>query len=231
MSQVIPIGICKLSDTNQDEVENSVKIIEERKATIQLRTRNLKSEVNSLHHDIFVLEKEINCTDSYSHKLKIEISELKTETEDLVCCLESTKWQLCKASMLKEFESQTNKEVEKQKFKYEPLVSQKTHIDSFDDTLGFQCLKNKNSENNGMQILKEKVDELMQEIDKKIKAKETVDSNLHMDIQILKKRNAALIVRYQRQIQETESRYRQTLTELNSLQRLLLEKKTLLAGI
>lgn len=222
MSQVIPIGISKLSDTNQDEVENSVKIIEKRKALIQSRVQVLKSEVNSFHHDIFVLEKEINCMDSYNHKLKIEISELKTQTEDLACCLESTKWQFEKASMLKEFEIQTNKEVEKQKFKYEPLVSQETQIDNFD---GVQCLKNKNSDNNGMKVLKEKTKELMQEIEKKNKAKEKVDSNLHVDIQILKKRNAALIVRYQRQIQETESRYRQTLTELNSLQKLLLEKK------
>lgn len=226
MSQVIPIGICKLSDTNQDEVENSVKIIEKRKATIQSRVQVLKSEVNSFHHDIFVLEKEINCMESYNHKLKMEISELKTQTEDLACCLESTKWQFDKASMLKEFEIQTNKEVEKQKFKYEQLVSQETHIDNFE---GVQCLKN--SDNNGMKVLKEKAKELMQEIDKKNKVKEKVDSNLHVDIQILKKRNAALIVRYQRQIQETESRYRQTLTELNSLQKLLLEKKTLLTSI
>lgn len=228
MSQVIPIGICKLSDTNQDEVENSVKIIEKRKAMIQSRVHVLKSEVNSFHYDIFVLEKEINCMDSYNHKLNIEISELKTQTEDLACCLESTKWQFNKASMLKEFEIQTNKEVEKQKFKYEQLVSQETHIDNFD---GVQCLKNKNSDNIGMKVLKEKAKELMQEIDKKNKAKEKVDSNLHVDIEILKKRNAALIVRYQRQIQETESRYRQTLTELNSLQKLLLEKKTLLTSI
>lgn len=228
MSQVIPIGICKLSDTNQDEVENSVKIIEKRKAAIESRVAVLKSEVNSFHHDMFVLEKEINCMDSYNHKLKIEVSELKTQTEDLACCLESTKWQLEKASMLKEFEIQTNKEVEKQKFKYEQLVSQETHSDNID---GVRCLKNKNSDNNGMKVLKEKTKELMQEIDKKNKAKEKVDSNLHVDIQILKKRNAALIVRYERQIQETESRYRQTLTELNSLQKLLLEKKALLNSI
>lgn len=224
MSQAISIDICQQRDINESEVENSVHIIERRNREIQYQIKVLQSEVDSLTCENVVLDKQNTCTEFICQKLNTEISELKTKTEDAAICLESTKWKFYKTTMLKEFENQTHKDVGVQKFKYEQIVNHKTHIDNSDEA------PIKNNDNNKIN-LRRKIEELKQEIEKRRKAKQIEKDSLRMDIQILENRNSALTLRYQRQVQELESRYRQARIELNSLEKLLLEKQTLYTSV
>uniref|UniRef100_A0A1B6GMF2 Uncharacterized protein n=1 Tax=Cuerna arida TaxID=1464854 RepID=A0A1B6GMF2_9HEMI len=223
MSQNL-IDVCEKLETNQKQVEQTLKDTEQRRIHVQNQSKLLRNEIDKLKHEHVLLDKEMSCTKSLNLKLEKEICKLKTETENTACSLETMRWKISKMEMLKDFESEKNANLEQRKLKYEYVSSES----SITDTSDIDHQINSNTTNNDIKEMEERVNELEKAIESKKKSIQSTDPKIHVDIQILEKRNAALLTRYNRQLQEAESRYRQKLSELNSLKKLLAEKDELL---
>uniref|UniRef100_A0A1B6IW69 Uncharacterized protein n=1 Tax=Homalodisca liturata TaxID=320908 RepID=A0A1B6IW69_9HEMI len=224
MSQNL-VDVCKMRETNQNEVAQTLKNIEQRRIHVQNKSKLLKDKVDKLKHEHVLLDKEMSCTESLNLKIEKEICKLKAETENTACSLEKMHWKSFKIEMLKDFESERNANLEQRKLKYENVFSQSSNNDTSNKD---HQINSNRTENHDIKEMEERVNEMVKVIESKKTSIQLTDPKLQVDIQILEKRNAALLTRYQRKFQEAESRYRQKLSELNSLQKLLAEKDELL---
>lgn len=224
MSQIL--DVFKQREANEGEVEKTLKALGEKAKKLTKQSSKLKKKNRKLCHEKQILEKQICSTESYNSKTESEILNLKTKTEETSCLLELTEWKIYKTGLLKELEKRKIQTVNQKKSNYELLLKP---IDEASDS-NQQCsnTKQNNGTLNEIQLLQEKIEQLKSEIESKRVFIQNIDFKLNLEIQTLEKRNNALKIRYQRQLQEAEIRLRQSTAELHSLQKLLVEKTNLL---
>lgn len=219
MSQIL--DVFKKRETNEDEVEKTLKALEEKAKKLTKQSSALKKKNCKLCHEKSLVEKQICTTESYNSKTENEILKLKTKTEESARLLELTQWKIYKTELLKELEKRRKDMVNQKRVYYEHLL--KPSIDESNDS-NEHCANTLNSNNTAsseVQLLQDKIENLKNEIATKRSSIQSTDCKLNLEIQTLEKRNNALKTRYQRQLREAENKLRQSLAELHSLQKLL----------
>ncbi|XP_054276133.1 uncharacterized protein LOC128995219 [Macrosteles quadrilineatus] len=219
----IPINVCKLQESNETKIEETFKEIHEKFIKVQQESKSLRVEVKKMEHEVSRLEKEEHCLESKNKVLEEEIAQLRSQTEEAVNAEELLKWKMYKINLIREFEQKNNepayKIIQEQKEHSEDVVIETEEIDQIPVPI----------EKGYVSEMEAKIAQLKDEIEKEKQNIQMTDPKLLTNMKMLEKRNAALLIRYQRQIGEATRRYRQTLAEVNSLKRILAVKSSMLA--
>lgn len=205
--------------THEVSLSESLKSIEQKMANVRQRSKVLKAEVHILQRENDLLDREIKINESLNIDIENDVTATKSKTYEAATGLEIIQWKLFKLEILKDFEIEQNKVSYKHMFDYGKLLHTENPTQNWNQSeIGHfaQCSQT-NSDNGELKIIKDKIQDLTKEINKRKSQIKLTDPKLHSDISMLEKRNKALLTRYQRQLQEAESRLRQMSVELNSL--------------